>query len=346
MSRLISIIVPCRNEAGHIAGFLTRLFAQQLPADTTVEVLIADGLSQDATTRVIDAFRAENPGITQSVQWFPNPAGFVSAGLNEAIRRAQGDIILRMDVHTDYAPDYVKECLAVLEETGAQNVGGPTQTAAHGYWQNISKIVYHARIGTGGARFHNVNYEGPVDTVSYGCWRRQTLVDLGGFDENLVRNQDDELNLRLTRSGGRIWQSRRINSWFHPRSSLTKLFRQYLEYGYWKPYVIRKHRLPSSVRQLIPPAFALVFTLGAAAALAVPALRIAWLTLAAVYLAALIASALWECARPAMWKYIPALPLGFAAIHFGYGWGFWMGIADLLLGRRSIIAAKPAVLSR
>ncbi len=317
-----------------------------------MEVLIADGMSVDGTPAIIDEYAANLAGkdgnaIRQvMVQHFPNPAGYVSAGLNEAIRRAQGGIILRMDVHTEYAPDYIRECLAVLEETGAQNVGGPTQTAAHGYFQNISKIVYHAKIGTGGARFHDVNYEGPVDTVSYGCWRRQTLLDLGGFDENLIRNQDDELNLRLTRSGGKIWQSRRINSWFHPRSSVSKLFRQYLEYGYWKPYVIKKHKLPSSIRQLIPPLFALAVTLGAVAAIPLTAMRPWFLALISTYAAALIASSLWECRRPSMWKYIPVLPLGFAAIHFGYGWGFWLGLADIAFGRRSAVAAKPAVLSR
>jgi succinoglycan biosynthesis protein ExoA len=339
---LVSVIVPCRNEASHIAGFLDRLLAQELPTGTAMEVLIADGMSVDGTRAVIDGYSAKN----KLIQHFPNPKGFVSAGLNEAIRRAQGEVILRMDVHTEYAPDYMRQCLAVLEETGAQNVGGPTQTAAHGYFQNISKIVYHARIGTGGALFHNVHYEGPVDTVSYGCWRRQTLIDLGGFDENLIRNQDDELNLRLTRSGGKIWQSRRINSWFHPRSSLKKLFRQYLEYGYWKPYVIKKHKLPSSVRQLIPPIFALVFTLGVLASIPFPAIRPWFAALAAIYFGALILSSIWECRAPAMWKYMPILPAGFMAVHFGYGWGFWMGLADIALGRRSAVAAKPAVLSR
>jgi len=111
--------------------------------------------------------------------------------------------------------------------------------------------AFHSSFSTGGAKAHDENYEGWVDTVAYGCWRKTTLVQLGLFDEALVRNQDDELNLRLTRAGGKIWQSRAIVSWYSPRAALSSLFRQYFQYGFWKVAVIRKHGLAGFLAHLV-----------------------------------------------------------------------------------------------
>src|SRR5262249_44122863 len=108
---------------------------------------------------------------------------------------------------------------------------------------------------SGGARSHSVEYEGPVDSVYLGCWKKNTLLELGGFDELLVRNQDDELNLRLHRAGGKVYQTPTIRSWYYPRSSLRALFLQYAQYGYWKVRVIQKHKIPASIRHVVPGGF-------------------------------------------------------------------------------------------
>src|SRR5262249_41018531 len=155
-------------------------------------------------------------------------------GLNQAILAAQGEIIVRIDAHTEYAGDYITQCVQVLEETGADNAGGAWRTKADGFIAQAIALAFHSPFSAGGARSHDVDYEGCVDTVIYGCWRRQRLVELGMFDEELARNQDDELNLRITRNGGKIWQSSRIRSWYRPRASLMALLRQYSQYGYWK----------------------------------------------------------------------------------------------------------------
>src|SRR5262249_21289065 len=149
-------------------------------------------------------------------------------GLNRAVRAAKGDIIIRMDVHTEYAPDYVKRCVEVLRGTGADNVGGPARTRAEGYRQEAIALAFHSRFSTGGARFHDPNYDGYVDTVTYGCWRKTRLVELGLFDEELARNQDDELNVRIHRAGGTVYQSSSIRSWYRPRPSLRGLFTQHI----------------------------------------------------------------------------------------------------------------------
>ena len=183
---------------------LDSILAQDL-AGIDWEVIVADGMSDDGTRAILDRYARREPRI----RVLDNPARAVPAGLNAAIRAARGEIILRMDAHTAYAPDYVRRCLDALQATGAANVGGPARTKPRGYWGRAIAAAYHSPVACGGARFHDPNYEGWADTVPYGCWRKSTLLEIGLFDETLVRNQDDELNLRLCRAGGRVWQSRR-----------------------------------------------------------------------------------------------------------------------------------------
>src|SRR5262249_53760198 len=156
-----------------------------------------------------------------------------------AIRAAQGSIIIRMDVHTEYASDYIRQCLAVLQETGADNVGGPWVAKGNGLVSSAIAAAFQSPFAVGGARGHDFHYEGAIDTVYLGCWPREVFDRIGLFDEEFVRNQDDEFNLRLARAGGKIWQSPRIKSWYRPRGSLKALWRQYVQYGYWKVRVIQ-----------------------------------------------------------------------------------------------------------
>ncbi len=322
---MLSIIVPCRNEVRYIHGFMRALIAQQLPPGVDWEVLIADGRSTDGTRAILRQYAARHRFLTV----IDNPAGIVSTGLNEAIRRARGEVVVRMDVHAEYAQDYVAQCLAVLEETGAHNVGGPARSLpGESYVQGAIAVAYHSPFGSGGARFHNIAYEGPVDTVAFGCWRRRTLLELGLFDEALVRNQDDELNLRLVRRGGLIWQSPRIACWHKPRATLGRLWSQYAQYGYWKPYVIRKHRIPASARHLAPGAFVGgLLALAVLAPFTAPARWLLAAVLAFYAVASLTAAA--ATARKGNLRFVPVLPLVFATLHFSYGLGFLRGLLQL-----------------
>ncbi len=187
-----------------------------------------------------------------SVRVIENPERIAPTGLNRAILAANGEYIVRMDVHTRYADDYIVRCLEVIRSTGATNVGGAARTEATEWVPRAIAAAYGSAFAVGGARFHFPDYEGAVDTVTYGCWRRDNLIRLGLFDVEFVRNQDDELNLRIVRSGGLVWQSPSIISWYRPRRSLGHLFRQYFQYGFWKVAVIRKHRLPASWRHIVP----------------------------------------------------------------------------------------------
>ena len=176
-----------------------------------------------------------------------------------------------MDVHTDYADDYIAECLAALERDAA-----PTTSAGRGArrrtpdscTQRAIAAAFQSRWLAGGARSRQLDHSGWVDTVYLGCWPRRTFERFGGFDEDLVRNQDDEHNLRIIVGGGRIWQSAAIRASYRPRASIGALFRQYLQYGYWKPLVMKKHGRPASIRHVVPALLmlALACASGAAAA--------------------------------------------------------------------------------
>lgn len=321
----VSIVIACRNEAASITNFLHSLLRQDFTG-MDWEVIVADGMSTDGTRNILEEFQPLRPHL----RVIPNPGKIVSTGLNAAIREARGEIILRMDAHTEYAPDYVRRCVDTLLQSDAENVGGPARTVSEGFWGRAIAAGYASKFSCGGARFHNVSYEGYVDTVTYGCWRKQTLVELGLFDEHLIRNQDDELNLRLVRRGGRIWQTPAIVSWYHPRSTLSRLFAQYAQYGFWKVAVIRKHRIPASWRHLIPALFVLanlLFVCGAAA-LRGPVRWFeiaAWLGMLAAYLVATALASL-SAARRHGWDLLPAFPLVFATYHLSYGSGFLCGL--------------------
>ncbi len=329
MTPHVSIIVPCRNEHAHVAAAVASMLSQQ-GINGEFEVIVADGASSDGTRQLLDQLATSQPRL----RVIDNPRRIVSSGLNLAIAAARADVIVRMDMHTTYAGDYVACCLHALASSGAQNVGGPALTQAIGYFQSANALAFRSPFAAGGARFHDPAYEGWVDTVTYGCWRKQTLVDLGLFDEELVRNQDDELNLRLVRSGGRIWQTPAIRSWYLPRARLADLFKQYMQYGYWKVRVIQKHRLPASVRHLVPGAFTATLIGLAALAPFLAAARWSLAGLIALYVLANLAASMVTCRGRANWRFLPIMPCTFAAYHFGYGWGFLRGVVDFVLLHR------------
>ena len=252
---IVSVIVPCRNERDHIEAFCRSVAAQALPDGWTLEVLVADGQSDDGTRERLAAWCAADPRFVM----IDNPGRIVSCGLNRCIAQARGAFIVRLDVHTVYADDYIAQCLATWQRTGADNVGGPWKAegapGASGVVQRAVAAAFQSRWVAGGALSRDLAYEGEVDTVYLGAWPRATFERFGGFDETLVRNQDDEHNLRIHKGGGRIWQSATIRSTYVPRASKADVFRQYRQYGYWKPFVMKKHGQPAALRHLVPGLF-------------------------------------------------------------------------------------------
>lgn len=326
----ISIVIPCRNERRHIGEFLDSLLRQSFDRDWEVEILVADGMSDDGTREVLRRYIERSP----SVQMIDNPGRIVSTGLNAAIAASSGDIIIRMDAHTVYASDYVRQCVDVLQRTGADNVGGPWIARGTGSMGRAIAAAFQSPFCAGGGKSHNPSYEGDADTVYLGCWRRSAFERFGLFDPELVRNQDDELNFRIRRGGGRLFQSPKIESYYTPRSSLGAVFKQYLQYGFWKVAVMRKHGSVASWRHLVPALFVSSIVLGLLLIALSSALD--WNTLA-LFAGAFLGGELTLYALACVAATLPylgtlevsallALPAVIAVHHIAYGTGFLMGL--------------------
>lgn len=322
--RLVSVIVPCRNERRFVEAFCADALGQVLPPGWRLELIVADGASDDGTREALQRLADAEPRL----RMVDNPGRIVSTGLNRALAVAGGEVIVRMDVHTRYAPDYVAQCLAALVRSGADNVGGPWRAVGRGGWSSAIAAAFQSRWVAGGARSRDLGYEGEVDTVYLGCWPRATFERFGGFDEALVRNQDDEHNLRIVRGGGRVWQSAAIRCAYTPRDALGPLWRQWLQYGYWKPFVIRKHGAAAAWRHRVPGLFVVALVLASAVAAAgltpLPlALLLAIYSVAVGVLALLAVAGTSTSLRP-----LPRVCVVIVVQHVAYGLGSLAGTWD------------------
>lgn len=230
-----------------------------------------------------------------------------------------------MDGHTIIAPDYVSECVMALASSGADNVGGRMDAEGSGPVAEAIALVTSSPFGVGDAKFHYASGQHWVDTVYLGAWPRSVFDRIGPFDAEMVRNQDDEFNYRLSRANGRILLTDRIRSRYYSRATLRKLFRQYRQYGFWKVRVLQKHPRQMRARQFVPPVFAAAVAGGALLAPVSPLVRRVWTAVVGSYaLVTLVASV--SIARRAGWRHLPVLPVAFAAVHLGYGGGFLAGL--------------------
>ncbi len=328
-TRTVSIIVPCRNERRHVEGFCAGVLRQTLPPGWQLQIVIADGRSDDGTREILRRLSREDARIA----WIDNSGRIVSTGLNRALALAAGEVIVRMDVHTEYADDYVAQCLAAIEQTGADNVGGPWHAQADpdaGPMQRAVAAAFQSRWVAGGAASRRLDHDGWVDTVYLGCWPRASFERFGGFDEALVRNQDDEHNLRIVKAGGKVWQSSRIRSVYRPRAALAQVFRQYLQYGYWKPFVMRKHGQPASPRHLVPALFVgAVVVFGLLPLAGGPAWPLGVLLVSYAAVVAAMTAAVARQSRPGFAALL-RVPLVIGAYHVAYGLGSLAGWWDAL----------------
>ena len=319
---LVTVIMPIRNEGGFIARSLGAVLEQDYPSDR-LEVVIADGMSTDGTRDAIARTAAAHPAIPVTI--VDNPGRIVPTGFNEAVARARGEIIVRVDGHTIIESSYVRECVAALQRSGADNVGGRMDAVAEGRFGKAVALATGSRFGVGGARFHYSDREEWVDTVYLGAWPRTVFAKIGLFDEEQVRNQDDEFNYRLGEKGGRILLSPRIRSHYYNRSTPRSLWRQYFQYGFWKVRVMQKHPGQMRPRQFVPP----VFVASLAAGLLLAPISGFWgrvvTVIGVMYTTAnLGASVLVGVGEPLAEALL--LPLAFATVHVSYGLGFLVGL--------------------
>ena len=325
----VSVLIPVFNEEPFIAHSLNAVLEQDYPADR-LEVIVADGRSTDRTREIVRSFQTKHSNI----QLIDNPGRIVSTGLNRALASARGDIIVRLDGHCAYPKDYVRSVVALREQTGADDAGGVLVPLGNGtYASQAVAAAYYSPVGIGGAlRGHAASAKVcEVDTVHGGCWQREQLKGLGGFDEEMVRNQDDELSFRLRKSGGRIVRSSGIRVKYWVRDSYRRLFMQFVQYGYWKVRVLQKHPRQSNVRHVVPSVFVLILLASVVLApFSVMALRVLEIV-AGGYALAMCLAGLREATRTEL-RLWPGIALAIPVMHFGYGAGFLLGWLHWLVG--------------
>jgi glycosyltransferase involved in cell wall biosynthesis len=328
---MVSVVLPIRNEAGHIGRCLEAVLAQDYPRER-MEVLVADGRSVDATREVVGRL-AERDGRVRLVD---NPGLIVPTGLNAAIRSSAGQVIVRIDGHTIVEPGYVREAVSALQRTGADVVGGNMTARGRGVFGRAVALATSTSMGVGGSRFHYAQVEEDAESVYMGTFRRDVFERFGYFDEGLVRNQDDEFNYRVRARGGRVRLVPSMRSVYSPRESIRALFRQYFQYGYYKIRVASLHPGMMRPRHVVPSIFVLAILALASAAIAVPPAGVLLAAVLLLHAAASLGFSLREgIGDPAAWTLVPAATL---ALHTAYGSGLIAGSAASLAGRQPGLA--------
>lgn len=312
---MITVVCPVFNEELFISGILEMFISWNNPDK---ELLIIDGGSTDRTRSIVEDAMKNDP----SIRLLDNPDRYVPFALNRAIRVSSGDPVIRLDAHTEYAGDYFEAVLKTFEKSGADIVGGPMRVKWETAFQHAVAIATTVSFGIGDSSFHFEDHEGYVDSVYLGAWRRGIFAEIGYFDEQLYRNQDDEFHYRANAYGKKIYLDPAIRSWYTPRSNFLSLFRQYYQYGLFKPLVLRKVKSGFRIRHLIPSGFVL-YCLSLVLLYSYPL----FLVPATLYILILLYFVMKNFSRPGVaWR----LFLVFPVLHISYGAGFLAGLFRMI----------------
>ena len=325
----VTVIMPIRNEAAYIERSLRSVLAQDYPAER-LQVIVVDGQSTDQTQEIVrqlaHSYQHEFDGQYTEIILLENPQQIVPTALNIGLTHAQGEVIVRVDGHCQVPANYISHCVALLQQQQVDCVGGPIQTIGETPVAATIALAMSSAFGVGGSSFRTVlDRTQFVDTLAFGAYTRQIMQRCGAFDEELVRNQDDEYNYRLRKLGGRILLSNAVRLQYYSRGTLSKLWSQYYQYGYWKVRVLQKHPGQMQWRQFVPPFFVAALLGGLLSAPFKPIVWALWGSMLVLYLLANLTASAWTAARHG-WRHLPLLPLVFAILHISYGLGFLVGL--------------------
>ncbi|MEU9036412.1 glycosyltransferase family 2 protein [Streptomyces sp. NPDC048352] len=335
----VSVIMPVLNEERHLRDSVRHILGQEYAGE--MEVVIALGPSTDRTDEIAaELVRETASGGRARVRTVPNPTGRTPAALNAAIRASSHPIVVRVDGHGMLSPNYIATAVRLLEETGAQNVGGIMHAEGENAWEDAVAAAMTSKIGVGNAAFHTGGQAGPAETVYLGVFRREALEQQGGYNEEFIRAQDWELNFRIREAGGLIWFSPELKVQYRPRPSVRALAKQYKDYGRWRHVVARYHAGSINLRYLAPPTAVCAIAAGVVAGVAVTPWAFA---VPAGYLAAITVGSV-PAGRGLPLKARAQIPLALATMHMSWGFGFLTSPRSL--ARKVIASRRPPVPGR
>ncbi|GGY62097.1 glycosyltransferase family 2 protein [Streptomyces anulatus] len=327
----VSVIMPVLNEERHLRNSVRHILEQEYPGE--MEVVIALGPSADRTDEIAAELVAEDP----RVHTVPNPTGRTPAALNAAIKASRHPVVVRVDGHGMLSPNYIATAVRLLEETGAQNVGGIMHAEGENAWEDAVAAAMTSKIGVGNAAFHTGGQAGPAETVYLGVFRREALERADGYNVEFIRAQDWELNFRIREAGGLIWFSPELKVQYRPRPSVKALAKQYKDYGRWRHVVARYHSGSINLRYLAPPTAVVAI----AAGLVLGAAVTPWaLVVPGGYVAAIVAGSL-PAGKGLSLKARVRIPVALATMHMCWGFGFLTSPRSL--AKRVIASRRPAM---
>jgi glycosyltransferase involved in cell wall biosynthesis len=333
----ISVVIGARNEAGYIEGCVRSLLEDDYPADR-LEVLVVDGQSNDGTPDIVRKLTEADP----RVRLIDNPRRITPVAFNLGIQNARGEIISIVGGHSYVEKGFLRlTARALLDHPDAWVMGGASLPIHSGYVGRVIGQAVYSPFGTGGPKYRSPGYSGYVaDTVEFPSYWQWVFDKVGLFDEQLVRNQDNDMNDRVMQAGGKVFHDGRRRHYYYSRSSFGKLARQYFQYGFWRIRNIQKLRKVTTFRQIAPLLFVAAWPLLIAGALLWRPLWYALAGYAGLYLLALLAGAA-RTARTAGLKYALLVPLAFVILHFSYGAGSLKGIWSFGILRRAGRSSPP-----
>lgn len=323
---MLSVIVPIYNEEKYIAKCLDSIIEQDYPKED-MELLLCDGMSKDRTREIIAEYQKKYPWI----QLLDNPKRIAPCAMNVGINASKGDVIIRLDAHVYYPKNYYSVLVKKLNELpNAENVGAICNTLPVNDTTEAQSIaaVLSSRFGMGDSHFRvGAQKEMEVDTVPFGCFKRSTFDKVGLYDEDLVRNQDDELNARIIKNGGKIYLIPELQCEYYARDTARKVYKMFYQYGLFKPLVNKKLGSPATVRQFFPLFFVMGLLAGPILCLALPVL---WWAYIAMVVAWFLLATYFSLKDSKSLKRILIQNWIYFVVHFGYGWGYIVGIYKIL----------------
>lgn len=340
MDKTVSIVIPCRNEEKYIEKCIKSFIDQSYPKEL-LEIIVSDGMSNDGTRDLIKSLQKCNDNIVL----LDNKELTAPKAMNLGINYSKSDIIIIFGAHAYADENFVLESVKALGRENVGCAGGVITTVNEGSKGAAIAEGMSCPFGVGNALFRFADKECFVDTVGFGAYKKTLLDEIGYFDDELVRNQDDELNYRVIKSGEKILLSPKIKSTYFSRGDFKKLWKQYFQYGFWKVRVIQKHKKPAAIRHLIPLLFVLFLGVGGLLATVFEVTRIPFLIILSLYLILDLGFSM-KIAFAKKINYFIYLVITFPILHISYGIGFLLGFINFYLLKNSKLEEKNKETSR